>query len=164
MAQTRAGAKALRNRLSWVVVLAGYKSTPAEEMTESTVSEAVKERRTIDKSSHYCGIHNVNFFKKGRMKNYAHPIENTKEWCNEPDTPLTEPETSPTPAESQNKPAQAQTGSNPPVPGDIAWFKESLATLGWADVGGYLKRTYKVAGTSVSDMIGKLTAEQRSVF
>ena len=50
MAQTRAGAKALRNRLAWVVVLAGYKPTPAEEMTENTVSDAVKERRTIDKS------------------------------------------------------------------------------------------------------------------
>ena len=34
MAQTRAGAKALRNALAWVVVLAGYKPTPAEEMME----------------------------------------------------------------------------------------------------------------------------------
>lgn len=33
MAQTRASAKALRNVLAWVVVLAGYKPTPAEEMT-----------------------------------------------------------------------------------------------------------------------------------
>lgn len=33
MAQTRACAKALRNVLSWVVVLAGYAPTPAEEMT-----------------------------------------------------------------------------------------------------------------------------------
>jgi hypothetical protein len=32
MAQTRACAKALRNVLSWIVVLAGYKPTPAEEM------------------------------------------------------------------------------------------------------------------------------------
>ena len=32
MAQTRAGAKALRNILAWVVVLAGYRATPAEEM------------------------------------------------------------------------------------------------------------------------------------
>jgi hypothetical protein len=32
MAQTRAGAKALRNLLAWVAVLAGYKPTPAEEM------------------------------------------------------------------------------------------------------------------------------------
>ncbi len=32
MAQTRASAKALRNVLAWVVVLAGYRPTPAEEM------------------------------------------------------------------------------------------------------------------------------------
>jgi hypothetical protein len=34
MAQTRAAAKALRTSLSWVVVLAGFKPTPAEEMSE----------------------------------------------------------------------------------------------------------------------------------
>jgi len=33
MAQTRASAKCLRNVLAWVVVLAGFKPTPAEEMT-----------------------------------------------------------------------------------------------------------------------------------
>lgn len=32
MAQTRASAKALRNVLAWVVVMAGYEATPAEEM------------------------------------------------------------------------------------------------------------------------------------
>lgn len=32
MAQTRANAKALRNVLAWVVVLAGYRPTPAEEL------------------------------------------------------------------------------------------------------------------------------------
>ena len=36
MAQTRACAKALRNVLSWVVVLAGYRGTPAEEMPVKT--------------------------------------------------------------------------------------------------------------------------------
>lgn len=35
MAQTRAGSKALRNVLAWVVVMAGYKPTPAEEMAQS---------------------------------------------------------------------------------------------------------------------------------
>jgi hypothetical protein len=34
MAQTRAAAKCLRNVLAWVVVMAGYKPTPAEEMTD----------------------------------------------------------------------------------------------------------------------------------
>jgi len=42
MAQTRACAKALRNCLGWVAVLAGYEPTPAEEMThsENTVPKA----------------------------------------------------------------------------------------------------------------------------
>src|SRR5216684_4145490 len=41
MAQTRACAKALRNVLAWVVVLAGYNPTPAEEM-DGVVSSAVQ--------------------------------------------------------------------------------------------------------------------------
>lgn len=35
MAQTRSCGKALRNVLSWIVVLAGFKATPAEEMTDT---------------------------------------------------------------------------------------------------------------------------------
>ncbi len=39
-------------------------------------------------SKHYCAIHDTPYFKKGKMKGYAHPItdddgENTGEWCNE---------------------------------------------------------------------------------
>jgi HD-GYP domain-containing protein (c-di-GMP phosphodiesterase class II) len=40
MAQTRAQAKALRNVLAWVVVMAGYSPTPSEEMTENRNSIA----------------------------------------------------------------------------------------------------------------------------
>lgn len=45
MAQTRAGAKALRNALAWVVVLAGYRPTPAEELPTERVAQegAVRE-------------------------------------------------------------------------------------------------------------------------
>jgi len=87
MAQTRAGAKAFRNRLAWVVVLAGYKATPAEEMTEGTISEAVKERRTVDKSEHWCAEHNTNFFKRGKMRSFAHPVDGSTEWCYEHSQP-----------------------------------------------------------------------------
>lgn len=41
MAQTRAGAKAMRNALSWVVVLAGYRPTPAEEMPDHRGPETI---------------------------------------------------------------------------------------------------------------------------
>lgn len=40
MAQTRAGAKAMRQALAWVVVLAGYRPTPAEELPTDTNSPA----------------------------------------------------------------------------------------------------------------------------
>lgn len=46
MAQTRACAKVLRNVLSWVVVLAGYAPTPAEEMEET--QDEVKDRRIAE--------------------------------------------------------------------------------------------------------------------
>lgn len=44
MAQTRACAKAMRNALAWVVVLAGYKPTPAEELPDGA--------RIIDMTPH----------------------------------------------------------------------------------------------------------------
>ena len=52
MAQTRACAKVLRNVLAWVVVLAGYAPTPAEEMDSLTANEPVVEapRRKSAKS------------------------------------------------------------------------------------------------------------------
>jgi len=100
MAQTRAGAKAFRNRLAWVVVLAGYKATPAEEMTENTVISMEKERRTVDKSEHWCELHKTPFFKKGKMLAYAHPIGDTGEWCHEH-------KEKPTP-EAKNQPAESK--------------------------------------------------------
>lgn len=42
MAQTRASAKALRNVLAWVVVLAGYRPTPAEEMITEQREEVIE--------------------------------------------------------------------------------------------------------------------------
>ena len=47
MAQTRAEAKALKGVFSWVVVLAGYKPTPAEEMTQDTIREQEPQREPI---------------------------------------------------------------------------------------------------------------------
>ena len=50
MAQTRACAKALRNVLAWVVVLAGYRPTPAEEMQGGVAEKpALKEPQKKDK-------------------------------------------------------------------------------------------------------------------
>ena len=50
MAQTRAGAKALRNVLAWVVVLAGYRPTPAEELPASP-AQGVKAKPALPQGS-----------------------------------------------------------------------------------------------------------------
>jgi hypothetical protein len=52
MAQTRACAKALRNVLSYVAVLAGYRPTPAEEMEEMAKSESAAKKRMPQAKSH----------------------------------------------------------------------------------------------------------------
>ena len=53
MAQTRAIGKAYRNLLGWVMKMAGYESTPAEEikkgMVEKEVKEATRKENKVDK-------------------------------------------------------------------------------------------------------------------
>lgn len=74
MAETRATAKALRLPLGYVVALAGYEATPAEEMPEARA----------EGGAHWCGEHKTHWFKRGKMKNFAHPVGESGEWCNEP--------------------------------------------------------------------------------
>lgn len=47
MAQTRAGAKAFRNHLSWIVVLAGYKPTTAEELKTDVIDTSHGEEAQV---------------------------------------------------------------------------------------------------------------------
>jgi len=62
---------------SYVAILAGYEPTPAEEMTGVAPDERPSHLE------HYCSVHKMKFFKKGKMQGYAHPIEGTDQWCNE---------------------------------------------------------------------------------
>ena len=36
-------------------------------------------------SENFCKEHQTPWFMKGKMKNYAHPIEGTDKWCNKPE-------------------------------------------------------------------------------
>lgn len=55
-----------------------------EDISDSI--EKGEPEKTEDKAKHWCAKHNVKFFKTEKMKGYAHPIEGTKEWCNESET------------------------------------------------------------------------------
>lgn len=101
MAQTRATSRAFRQLLSWVVVLAGYAPTPAEEMTgdEPPLSSTASEYGICQKPEH----NNSPFFKTGKMRSPAHRTQDGG-WCNKPaDKPMP-----PTPirAESTQAPEQ----------------------------------------------------------
>jgi len=167
MAQTRAGAKAFRNRLAWVVVLAGYRPTPAEEMTEGTVSSAINEQRTVDKSEHYYQRHGVNFFKKGKMRSYGHPVEAPppQDLDSDADKAI-EPFT----MDGEVVEPAAEEGQTSYI--DMQWLKESLAILqkkkvtAWSNTNivAYLNTLTKTPSMSVVDAVRKLNKEQAADF
>ena len=82
MAQTRAESRGFKQILSWVVILAGYNPTPAEEMTGSLA------RPLETNAMMLCPEHNIEWFRGGKMKSYAHIVEGQqgpkggKVWCN----------------------------------------------------------------------------------
>lgn len=96
MAETRSTAKALRLPLGYVMALAGYSPTPAEEMPESGAQADTT-------SPYYCQEHGTVWFKRGKMKHYAHPVEDG-EWCNMP---------SEKPSQPAQRPATGRTAQSP---------------------------------------------------
>ena len=150
MAQTRAGAKALRNRLAWVAVLGGYRPTPAEEMqNETPLVKAAQQLAGGDNTEHYCKEHGTFFFKKGKMKSYAHPIEDTGKWCsehtsNQPPKVKTEPAHNSEPDfEQAEKDKELWDGEPPAQVGDedIRTLQTTIKNAGWDNfrLGKYLK-------------------------
>tara|TARA_Y100000310_G_scaffold328100_1_gene395641 strand:- start:30634 stop:31521 length:888 start_codon:yes stop_codon:yes gene_type:complete len=129
MAQTRAVSRAFRELLSWVVVLAGYSATPAEEVTSGQVDSKVD-------PTMMCPLHQVEWFKKGKMKGFAHPIGDTGTWCNKDD--VEPPVSSPPTPDTDNTPTLASRPLSAPfrgVPDTLAGFME------WArDTHGYTDR------------------------
>ncbi len=57
---------------------------PPKAQATSAKSSPVKDQSNRE---HWCSEHKTVYFMRGKMKNYAHPIGDTKEWCNEPQTP-----------------------------------------------------------------------------
>ena len=88
-AQTWAAAKACRMLYSSVATLAGYEVTTAEEMKRA-------QEEAPDQTQHYCEEHETNWFKKGKMRSFAHLIDKAKGWessniCNESSAAAGEP-------------------------------------------------------------------------
>lgn len=57
----------------------------SEEDDDAEIAEGSGGKTKIEEATmaeHFCKIHNTPFFKKGKMKQYAHPLDNGG-WCNE---------------------------------------------------------------------------------
>jgi hypothetical protein len=92
MAQTRAISKALAFQLRWVVVLAGYSATPAEEMVRGDYAGFAPDAATDmegmggwvgggENGLGVCPEHQVGFFKSEKMREPAHKQNDS--WCNQ---------------------------------------------------------------------------------
>lgn len=111
--------------------------TEEDDDGEKAMARPAASGEVRHQAEHWCYEHNTAFFKKGKMKSYAHPIQDSDQWCYEHKT-------------------------EPKI--DMDWLKESLQELNWVDVGKYLRETYDVSGTSVSQMVARLTHAQLEEF
>ena len=81
------------------------RATPSEQVSDSGELEVPEHPR-----EHWCYIegHDCAFFKKGKMRQYAHPIGDTGQWCNEGGAPV---------QGSEAKTAGVATPPGPPAKG-----------------------------------------------
>lgn len=147
MAQTRAEGRAFKQMFSWVVVLADYSATPAEEVTG-----AVSRRKEQEADPRFlCPKHQTNWFKSKKMRRYAHPIGETGQWCEMPEAPAS-PDAEDGPQESTKGPpgaapvAQAQP---PPFEGStlIELWNWAIHWFPWA----YKSKADCLAALNVQD-------------
>lgn len=85
-------------------------------------------------AEHWCKEHQTVWFKKGKMKGYAHPIkdesgEDTSEWCNEPKS---EEESKPAPQDNRSKEIEFNM-----------WWKIASEMVGNNDLMAYIETNFK---------------------
>jgi len=149
-------------------IAATLNATAASEFfTQDMEDDNAGEDDKPERKGHYCQLHKTVFFKKGRMKGYAHPIldENGKptgEWCNEGEAKAQEEGKE----ESQAEPSDVQ----PEMLGfiDKAWLREQLNILqskklsAWTNRNllSYLNNITGQQSEKVADAVKLLNKEQ----
>lgn len=145
----------------------------------------------VDKSQHWCKLHDTAFFKKGKMTSFAHPIEGSepKEWCYEPSKkakpakqaekdkdlfPQDPPHATAAAEAAEQATAQRQAeevkhpSEDEVEPGQIDpdWLKEMLPKVKWTEktAATWLVSKFKVQGGLLKDVLTRLTEGQRQEF
>ena len=156
---------ARRYALSAMLGIAAEEDDDAESASKQRQGEAAVEKKNeappppgeaeSKLAGHWCAEHQTVFFKKGGMRNFAHPLKDeagnaTGKWCNEP--------------KADTIKVESEVANLLIEPIDMAWLKESLDTLQWTDVGKHLRKKYSVEGTKISEMVTNLSVEQTAEF
>lgn len=82
-----------RYGISAILCIASEDDDDAEAATgKEGKAEMEDGKPTVAQQGHWCVTHNIAFFKAGKMKGYAHKIEETGKWCNEPERAEEPPE------------------------------------------------------------------------
>ena len=153
------------------------KKAPRPIQQPPTTKEAPQEG---GKKEHWCPIHNTEFFKKGNMKGYAHPVtvdgKETGKWCNEVKAMPEEIPSAPPPIASQSpqneqgtalKPEVVETVTPPAI--DMVALRADMKKAHWPErtAFSWLNGQYKLASIpndSLGQMLSRITPEQAAEF
>lgn len=141
--------------------------TEGDDDAEGSMDRKGKQKKSEVKG-HWCSVHQTPFFKKGKMKNYAHMIKDengvdTGEWCNE--------------SKSQTEEQEFENLDKPEVPQKLGyidgqWFRENLTKIqnnkgdSWAEdkLLNYITKSYHVEGETVIKAVANLGQEAAEHF
>ena len=97
-----------RYGMSAILCVSSEEDDDAEGTTGA--GEEKKQPDKVVEEKHWCSVHNTEFFTRGKMKSFAHPVEGQKEWCYEPKAEVTADQP-PAVTEQLNRLTEATTGS-----------------------------------------------------
>jgi len=156
--------------------LSGMLNIAADEDDDA---KNVPESKPVDKTEHWCAEHNTAFFKRGKMKSYAHPIGDTGTWCYER-TPSDWKEPKPNAKQAEKDIAELWEGGEPTpeapgqpteagevVYGSFDWITQTLGIIRWTEktAKSWLRSQFKVdVEGKLDDILASLDAEKLDAF
>lgn len=133
-------------------IAATLNSTAASEFftqdmeDDESGGKSTTEHKSEPDPKYFCKEHKTNWFKSAKMKNYAHPIAGTKEWCNMPIE-------KPTPLKGEGQ----ETHAEPPIDG------AALATKGQWDEIASIGKSHGWTTANACEYVGKQAAQWKEV-
>src|SRR5574343_580956 len=157
-----------RYSLAAILGVAADDDDDGNSASAATPAEAGKGRQAAETKApeHFCKVHNTAFFKKGKMKSYAHPIAGTGdaqgkgvEWCHEHEGPrLDDPDGPEVPEPIHDAPPRSAEMSSPEQH-ERAVKVTALAGIKGEPVGGLNRLTWYQAELVIDGLVREMEAQ-----